>query len=211
MPKKAPLKRIGRPPVDTIAEGERRAAIVRIATTLFGQRGYAAVPLAEIAGLVGVTKAALYHHFPSKDDLYTEVMCDLLQRISAGIRQINSLDLPIAEKMRQLIETALHNMRQSTSMDTMMRDVREHLTPEQQARIAAAHREMDEALATVMRAGISSGQLRDRDPHLLARAFRHLLAGFSDDDYLRTDPNAVQVIIDLFLHGILSDLAPNSS
>ena len=211
MGKKTSLKRIGRPPVDTVAEGERRAAIVRAATTLFGQRGYAAVPLAEIAGMVGVTKAALYHHFSSKDDLYAAVMCELLQQISAGIRQTNHLDLPIAQKIRQLIETALHNMRQSTSMDTMMRDVREHLTPAQQARIAAAHQEMDEALADVLRAGIRDGQLRDYDPRLLAHAFRHLLAGFSDDDHLRADPNAVQVVIDLFLHGILNDPAPNSS
>lgn len=96
-------------------------------------------------------------------------------------------------------------------MDMMMRDVREHLTPEQQARIAAAHREMVDALADVMRAGISNGQIRDRDLHLLAHAFRHLLAGFSDNAQLRTDPNAVHVVIDLFLHGILNNPAPDSS
>ncbi len=78
MGKNESLKRIGRSLVDTIAEGERRAAIVRAATTLFGQRGYAAVPLAEIAGVVGVTKAALYHRFPSKDDFYAAVICELL-------------------------------------------------------------------------------------------------------------------------------------
>jgi hypothetical protein len=40
---------------------------------------YVAVPFEEIAERVGMTKVALYYHFPTKDALYTEVMVELSQ------------------------------------------------------------------------------------------------------------------------------------
>ena len=200
-------RKIGRPPSDQIAEGERSRQILHAAADLFNQRGYAAVSLGEIAAAVGVTKAALYHHYPSKDDLYTAVMCDLLVRIAAGIRRIDRLDLPLAEKFRLLITTAHANMRLSTSMETMMRDVREQLTPAQQERIGAAHREMDAALAAIMDAGIAADELRHHDPALLAHAFRQLLAGLRNDQGESLAQEQVAALIDLFLHGILSSAA----
>lgn len=45
---------------------ETRNAILQAAAATFVQRGFAGSSLAEIAALAGVTKGALYFHFPSK-------------------------------------------------------------------------------------------------------------------------------------------------
>jgi AcrR family transcriptional regulator len=48
---------------------DTRQRILDAATELFVERGYEATSLREIAERVGVTKAALYYHFPGKEDL----------------------------------------------------------------------------------------------------------------------------------------------
>jgi AcrR family transcriptional regulator len=53
---------------------ERRALIVEAAGRLFGERGYGATRLDEIAAAAGVTKPILYRHFDSKRDLYLALL-----------------------------------------------------------------------------------------------------------------------------------------
>ncbi|MFT4212051.1 MAG: helix-turn-helix domain-containing protein [Microbacterium sp.] len=53
---------------------ERRHAIIDAASKLFGERGYRAVSLREIAAASGTTHSTLIHHFGSKDELLQEVI-----------------------------------------------------------------------------------------------------------------------------------------
>src|SRR5579863_3643512 len=46
-----------------------RARILDVALDLFIEKGYDKTSLREIAGRLGFTKAALYYHFPSKQDI----------------------------------------------------------------------------------------------------------------------------------------------
>lgn len=64
-----------------------RGALLRTARELFGQRGFAAVGIEEIAARAGVTTGALYHHFGSKRDLFRAVFdaleAELMERAIA--------------------------------------------------------------------------------------------------------------------------------
>ncbi|MCG5213742.1 TetR/AcrR family transcriptional regulator [Streptosporangium sp. KLBMP 9127] len=50
-------------------QADTRTRIQRVALELFNEKGYEATSLREIAEELGVTKAALYYHFRSKDDI----------------------------------------------------------------------------------------------------------------------------------------------
>lgn len=100
-------RRPGRPPADEVPEGERRAHILRATGNLFERRAYAAVSIGDIAGEVGIAKAAIYHHFGSKDVLYTTVLCETLESIGAAIRQTASGTGSVAEKLHRLAEVAI--------------------------------------------------------------------------------------------------------
>jgi AcrR family transcriptional regulator len=54
--------------------GERRAVLIEAAGRLFGERGYEATRLDEIAAAAGVTKPIVYRHFDSKRDLYLALL-----------------------------------------------------------------------------------------------------------------------------------------
>ena len=52
----------------------RRQTIISGAADVFLEAGYEATSMAKIATKTGVTKPTLYGYFPSKEDLFVEVM-----------------------------------------------------------------------------------------------------------------------------------------
>ncbi len=59
-----------------------REALVDAAGELFGQAGYAATSIDEIVAAAGVTKGAMYHHFPDKEALFKAVFEKVQQQVS---------------------------------------------------------------------------------------------------------------------------------
>jgi TetR/AcrR family transcriptional repressor of mexJK operon len=57
-----------------------RERVLRAATTSFLARGYGS-SIDDIARRAGVAKQTVYHHFPSKDELFKEVARDLAKKI----------------------------------------------------------------------------------------------------------------------------------
>ncbi|GAA0250478.1 hypothetical protein GCM10010492_58320 [Saccharothrix mutabilis subsp. mutabilis] len=59
--------------------------ILASARALFAERGYRATSMQAIADRVGITKAALYHHFAAKDDLLRHLTLPLLDELEAAL------------------------------------------------------------------------------------------------------------------------------
>jgi AcrR family transcriptional regulator len=62
------------PPRKRLTGEERRVAILDSALTVFARRGYHASSIDDIAREAGVSKALIYEHFTSKQDLYAELL-----------------------------------------------------------------------------------------------------------------------------------------
>ncbi|MCM0676010.1 TetR/AcrR family transcriptional regulator [Micromonospora phytophila] len=61
--------------------GGTRERIKAVALELFSEQGYEKTSLREIAERLNVTKAALYYHFKSKDEIVTSFVEDRLERM----------------------------------------------------------------------------------------------------------------------------------
>ncbi|SCL66077.1 transcriptional regulator, TetR family [Micromonospora citrea] len=70
--------------------GGTRERIQAVALELFTEQGYEKTSLREIAERLDVTKAALYYHFKSKDEIVTSVVEDRLARLDALIEWAES-------------------------------------------------------------------------------------------------------------------------
>jgi AcrR family transcriptional regulator len=67
---------------------DTRQRILRVATELFSEQGYDGTSLRQLADRLGFTKAALYYHFQSKDEILEalidpvlEMLDDLVERL----------------------------------------------------------------------------------------------------------------------------------
>jgi len=78
----APRKRLAAP--------ERRALILAAAREVFGTRGFHGTSIDDIAGAASVSKALIYEHFASKQDLHDSLLAEeaqeLFGRLAAGTR-----------------------------------------------------------------------------------------------------------------------------
>jgi AcrR family transcriptional regulator len=77
--------------MSTNAAVDTRSKIQDVALRLFIENGYEATSLREIAEEVGVTKAALYYHFKTKDEIVTSLIDDRIARLEALIEWGQSL------------------------------------------------------------------------------------------------------------------------
>jgi AcrR family transcriptional regulator len=85
----------------------RRGEILDAALAVFGEKGYEAGTMREIAAKVGVSEPAIYRHYASKEAILTDIVATAGDRISAGMRQgLAALDADnVAPMMHALIET----------------------------------------------------------------------------------------------------------
>jgi AcrR family transcriptional regulator len=70
---------------DARRHGDTRARIQQVALELFTEQGYEKTSLREIAERLDVTKAALYYHFKSKEDIVRSLVEDYFGQIDALI------------------------------------------------------------------------------------------------------------------------------
>lgn len=88
--------RPGRPP--TINDPHR--TICAAAAALFSAKGYESASLQDVADAVGVTKAGLYHYFPTKQALFDAIVLQTLKDLHDGARAAIALEQTHDRRLR---------------------------------------------------------------------------------------------------------------
>jgi AcrR family transcriptional regulator len=73
----------------------REAAIVEAANRLLAEKGFDLMTVDEVAAEVGIAKASLYKHFPSKEDLAAAAMVRVLARAKSLLASLPTAAAPI--------------------------------------------------------------------------------------------------------------------
>lgn len=84
----------------------RENAIIDATNALLAQKGYDLMTMDEVAAEVGIAKASLYKHFPSKEALAAAAMVRLLENTLAFVRQLNPQHAAI-EQLKNVLKWAL--------------------------------------------------------------------------------------------------------
>jgi AcrR family transcriptional regulator len=74
----------------------REEAIVRVVNRLLAEKGFDAMTVDEVAAEVGIAKASLYRHFPSKEDLAAAAMVKAMQQAMDFIDTLHTVVCPLA-------------------------------------------------------------------------------------------------------------------
>ena len=73
----------------------REDAIIQAVNRLLAEKGFDAMTVDEVAAEVGIAKASLYKHFPSKEDLAAAAMVKVMQRAVAFLDGLDTSARPI--------------------------------------------------------------------------------------------------------------------
>ena len=80
----------------------REDAIIRTVNRLLAEKGFEGMTVDEVAADVGIAKASLYKHFPSKEDLAAAAMVGVMRRAQDYIRALPA-DATALEKLRSVV------------------------------------------------------------------------------------------------------------
>jgi AcrR family transcriptional regulator len=102
-----------------VGEPDTRERIQQMALELFTANGYEATSLREIAEGLGVTKAALYYHFKTKDDIVDSLVTDRMAKLEELITWADGQPRDVATRREALRRYA--DMLQQQGHHSLMR------------------------------------------------------------------------------------------
>ncbi len=95
----------------------REQAIIDAVNRLLAEKGFDAMTVDEVAANVGIAKASLYKHFPSKEDLAAAAMAHLMQAAQTMLDGVDAA-LPPLDKLRAVVEWTMR-LKLSGNMPTL--------------------------------------------------------------------------------------------
>lgn len=161
----------------TLARSEARseatsARIIAAARTLFVAKNYADVTTDMIAGAAGVTKGGLYHHFPSKEQLYISMILDDLDRKRRLFEQAVAAQGNCRDRLAKLTRDFLEQPDEERKLTRLVRRDINIFTGEERDRLVRAYQlALPEQIEAIIREGIEDGELAPGDPRILSWSF----------------------------------------
>ncbi len=150
--------------------------IRQAALRLFAQQGYAAVSMRQIAKEVGLQAGALYNYTPDKQSLLFDLMQDHMAGLLSAWAALDKPDDPLAQLRAFTSFHITYNLERADAVFIAYMELR-NLTPENFAAIESMRREYEDALETLLTAGVEAGQVRVPDTRIAAMAVIAMLTG----------------------------------
>lgn len=145
----------------------RQREIVEAATRLFSSRGYAETTLTDIMGELGVSGAAFYYYYQSKEDILHEILDQALTRVEEELKRLETLTgLSSAQRLGLVLRAHAHAIAtNAVSASVLFSEVR-RARGEFATDIRVRMKKYTDRLVDMYQTGVETGHLRDTDPRL---------------------------------------------
>lgn len=185
--------------------GHDRADIIRAGVELFNEQGYDATSVSDLTGRLGLSKAALYHHVDSKEQILQVALEDALGGLEHALD--DALQHPTAsERLTAIIRGAVLVLTERQPQVTLLLRLRGNSDIETAA--LARRRRFDHTVTDLVRAAQSEGLVRqDLDAGVATRLIFGMINSLVE--WYRADgPVEPEHLADDVLAVALSGLAP---
>ena len=193
--------RLGRPRGGARKE-DRLEDVLVVAARLFRERGYRATGLDQIADELGVTRAALYYYFDTKQELLDAICGRSMDAVESALQEVQAVS-DAAERLRAFGRAFARNTATDAAR-VFFRDGKELSAEFRQRQRDRAHR-VTRGAEEIIESGIASGRFRPLDAQVAAPALLAMLNSLPD--WVRPArhgalEDVTEQTLDVFLHGI---------
>jgi AcrR family transcriptional regulator len=129
---------------------EKQRVILDHAAQVFADQGMEKASMSQIATVAQVSKALLYHYYPSKDALIFAIIITHLEGLDAAIEEADDPTLPPEQRLRKLVGTVLENYRGADNQHKVQLNATAALSDEQKAEITALERRIVRRFSAVL-------------------------------------------------------------
>ncbi len=172
------------------ATGEdTRNRLLNIAAILFAKDGYADVSVADIAGEAGITAAAVYHYYRSKDELFIETVCNMYDEIALAFTDAATVGGTWRESVSEVLNACTKLYREDSVLQRLgvVAAVKASQAPETYKRVSRARDRISDVFVQIMKKAVEDGEFpKNTDPELTGDLLSHLiLSGMSSATHRR--------------------------
>ena len=184
----------------------REDAILEAMRELMAQKGYAGTSMDDVAAHLGISKATLYLHFPSKEALALRIIVSQIEESEARLLALDP-NLPVLERLALMLRAGVERR-------ITMGQARIDLLPEvvlSNPAFQAAQQRVTEANDRLLEEGQRQGEIRADLPVPLLREFISSLFRIPFEALMARDGMSSELVIDglvtLALHAVCMNSA----
>jgi TetR/AcrR family transcriptional regulator, cholesterol catabolism regulator len=190
----------------------RRQTIIDTSARVFARRGYHATGIMELCAANDLGKGALYHYIGSKEELLAAIHDRVMDEVMLGADRVAEASGSPSEQLAMLGDELLDVIHRYPDHVWVFLHEFPALTGERAERFRGRRREYERRVETVLQAGVDSGEFRDLDPWLTARAW----LGMHNYTYLWLKPHGrlsardvARPFAEIFMRGIEGPTRPS--
>jgi AcrR family transcriptional regulator len=143
-------------------------SLLQVAVKLFNERGYDGTSMEDLSRKLGITKSAIYHHVPSKEELLRLSVDRALDGLFAVAAETTELDGRAIDRLEHLVRGSVLVLADRLPFVTLLLRVRGNTKVERAA--LARRREFDLLVTDLVKQAEAEGDIRpDVDPAVTAR------------------------------------------
>src|SRR5215207_9995082 len=186
----------------------RRDDISDTSAHVFARQGYHATGIAELCTVNGLGKGAFYHYIESKEELLAAIHDRVMDEVMIGADKVAATGGSPSAQLTMLGEELLDVIHRYPDHVWVFLHEFPALTDDRAEQFRTRRRKYERRVEAVLRAGVESGEFRDVDPWLTARAW----LGMHNYTYLWLKSggsisanDVAEPFADIFLKGIAAD------
>jgi AcrR family transcriptional regulator len=145
---------------------ERKQQLVDAAMELFAGRGYHATRISDICAAAGVAKGLFYWYFPTKLDLFAELVRTMRHRLRRAQADAMDPGASAVERIRQGAEASVRFIAAHAPYFALIEV--ERADPEVAEALRGGSRVYLDDVIALVREAQAAGEVADDDPHLVA-------------------------------------------
>ena len=184
-----------------------RDEILEAATQIFGQKGFHATSMQDIAEAVNLQKASLYYHISSKQEILVEVLDRAIDVLTERMQEVMLSSLPSDEKLRRAMQVYLCSLLEQRDVAAVLLLEHRSLEPELLAHHVRLRDRFEGLWRDLLQEGVSTQAFCCIDPALASRAILGVMnwaiTWYRSDGSLSAEMIADQ-FTELFLRGLLT-------
>lgn len=202
-------------PKDVLLPNRRKEEILDAGAKLFAQHGYRNTDMEYVAEALKIAKGTVYRYFPSKEQLFLAAADRGMQRAGDFVDTSIRADSDPLERMAHAVRAYLTFFREHPHfVELLIQERAEFRDRPQQTYFAYRDRRMA-PWREMFRALIAEGRVRELPPERIVTVLCNLTYGTMFTNYFtrqQTPPEEQAAdIMDIVLHGVLTDSTPNTS
>ena len=184
-----------------------RERILEAAAQIFSEKGFHATSMQEIASLVNLQKASLYHHVSSKQEILLALLDQALDILIGQMEQVVAQPLPPDEKLSRAMHVYLQTLTDHKGLAAVLLFEHRSLTENLRSRHLPRRDRFENLWRVLIQEGVDAAMFNCDSPSHAARALLGVM-NWTITWYRADGPLSVEMIADqqaaLLLNGLLT-------